>query len=105
LAVRGNTSNSSDSIQKILVIEDEVFIRENLLELLEIEGFDAKGAENVIVGVRLDKEYQPDFILCNVIHPEIDGYVDLKALREDSATAEIPFRVLAVGKTLLVRVP
>ena len=101
----GNTSNSSDSIQKILVLEDEVFIRESLLELLEIEGFDAMGAENEIVGVRLAKEYQPDLILCDVSNPEIDSYVDLKALREDCATAEIPFRVLPVGKTLLVRFP
>jgi CheY-like chemotaxis protein len=91
--------------KKILVIEDEVFIRENLLELIELEGFDAIGAENRILAVQLAKEYQPDFILCDVIMPEIDGYVDLKTLREDSATAKIPFWVLAVGKTLLVRFP
>ena len=100
-----NTSNSSDSIQKILVIEDEVFIRESLLELLEIEGFDAMGAENKIVGVRLAKEYQPDLIICDLINSQIDGYVDLKALPKDSTTAKIPFQVLAVGKTLLVRFP
>lgn len=102
-----NTSDRSGSIKKILVIEDEVFIRENLLELIdeEIEGFDAVGAENRIEGVRLVKDYQPDFIFCDVMMPEIDGYVDLKALREDSALAKIPFRFVAVGKTLLVRFP
>jgi CheY-like chemotaxis protein len=33
-------------MRKILVIEDEKFIRDNLLELLEIENFEAVGAEN-----------------------------------------------------------
>lgn len=88
---------TSGSITKILVIEDEFFIRENLLELLEIEGFDAVGAENGLVGVRLAKEYQPDLILCDVMMPELDGFGVLKALREDSATATIPFLFLSAS--------
>jgi CheY-like chemotaxis protein len=83
--------------KKILVIEDEVFIRENLIELLEIEGFEAVGAENGFVGVRLAKDYQPDLILCDVMMPELDGYGVLEALRKDSATAMIPFMFLTAS--------
>jgi CheY-like chemotaxis protein len=84
-------------MKKILVIEDEVFIRENLIELLEIEGFEAVGAENGFAGVRLAKEYQPDLILCDVMMPELDGYGVLNALREDASTATIPFLFLTAS--------
>jgi len=84
-------------MKKILVIEDEVFIRENLIELLEIEGFEAVGAENGYVGVHLAKEYQPDLILCDVMMPELDGYGVLNALREESVTAQIPFMFLTAS--------
>ncbi len=84
-------------MNKILVIEDEEFIRDNLIELLEIEGFQAIGAENGFVGVQLAKESQPDLILCDVMMPELDGYGVLSALREDSATAGIPFMFLTAS--------
>jgi CheY-like chemotaxis protein len=84
-------------MKKILVIEDEVFIRENLIELLEIEGFEAIGAENGCVGVQLAKELQPDLILCDVMMPELDGYGVLNALRTDFATARIPFVFLTAS--------
>ena len=84
-------------MNKILVIEDEEFIRDNLIELLEIEGFEAIGAENGFVGVQLAKESQPDLILCDVMMPELDGYGVLSALRRDSATAAIPFMFLTAS--------
>lgn len=84
-------------MKKILVIEDEIFIRENLIELLEIEGFEAVGAENGCVGVHLAKEYQPDLILCDVMMPELDGYGVLNALRKESVTATIPFMFLTAS--------
>ena len=84
-------------MKKILVVEDEIFIRENLIELLEIEGFQAIGAENGCVGVQLAQEHQPDLILCDVMMPELDGYGVLAALRQDSATAKIPFMFLTAS--------
>jgi CheY-like chemotaxis protein len=84
-------------MKKILVIEDEIFIRENLLELLEIEGFQAVGAENGNVGVQLAREQRPNLILCDVMMPGLDGYGVLDALREDPATATIPFLFLTAS--------
>lgn len=84
-------------MKKILVIEDEVFIRDNLIELLEIEGFEALGAENGSVGLQLAKEYQPDLILCDVQMPELDGYGVLNGLRQDPTTATIPFLFLTAS--------
>ncbi|HBB32565.1 MAG TPA: response regulator [Cyanobacteria bacterium UBA8803] len=84
-------------MKKILIIEDEAFIRDNLIELLEIEGFEAVGAENGHLGVELAKDYQPDLILCDVMMPELDGYGVLEALRQDSITATIPFMFLTAS--------
>ena len=76
---------------KILVIEDEAGIRNNLLELLEENGFDVLEAEDGLVGIKLATEQRPDLILCDVMMPEVDGYEVLTALRSNPATQTIPF--------------
>ncbi len=76
---------------KILVIEDEQLVRENILDLLEAEGFDGVGAENGHVGVTWAWDCKPDLIICDVMMPELDGYDVLKLLRKEPATATIPF--------------
>ena len=76
---------------KILVIEDEEFVRENLLELLDAEDFDVIDAENGQIGIELAKGMIPDLILCDVTMPGLDGYGVLTALRQDALTASIPF--------------
>lgn len=75
---------------KILIIEDEESIRENLLELLEAEEYEATGAENGLVGVQMAKSILPDLVICDLMMPEMDGYSVLKELRQDSVTAAIP---------------
>lgn len=76
---------------KILVIEDETLVRENLLDLLEAEDFQAIGAANGRLGVKLAQEMLPDLIICDVMMPELDGYGVLKTLQQNVATATIPF--------------
>jgi diguanylate cyclase (GGDEF)-like protein len=76
---------------KILVIEDDQPVRENILELLEVEEFDVIGAENGLLGVQLAQKHLPDLVLCDVMMPELDGYGVLTALRADPLTAAIPF--------------
>jgi CheY-like chemotaxis protein len=78
-------------MQKILVIEDEESIRTNILELLEAEGFSGISAENGSIGLQLAQEQRPDLIICDVMMPELDGYTVLAILRQDPATAMIPF--------------
>jgi len=75
----------------ILVIEDQESIRENILELLSAENFDAIAVENGRQGIKMAKEKMPDLIICDVMMPEIDGYGVLKELRSEPATAIIPF--------------
>jgi diguanylate cyclase (GGDEF)-like protein len=76
---------------KILVIEDEEFVRENITDLLDAEGFDVISAENGQIGIDLARKLLPDLILCDVMMPGLDGYGVLTSLRQDSQMASIPF--------------
>ncbi|MEL6555288.1 MAG: response regulator [Cyanobacteria bacterium J06621_11] len=76
---------------KILVIEDEMEIRANLLELLALEGYDIMGADNGVTGLIGALEFEPDLILCDVMMPELDGYDVLNALRQEPRTMLVPF--------------
>jgi diguanylate cyclase len=79
----------------ILVIEDEEIILDNLLEILELEGFSTIGAEHGAIGLQKAKSYLPDLILCDICMPELDGYGVLEALRRDPETATIPLIFLS----------
>jgi EAL domain-containing protein (putative c-di-GMP-specific phosphodiesterase class I)/CheY-like chemotaxis protein len=76
---------------KILIIEDEEAVRENILDLLEAENFEPIAAANGRIGIHLAISEVPDLILCDMMMPEIDGYGVLTALRQDPSTATIPF--------------
>ncbi len=78
-------------MEKILVIEDEAFVRENIVELLDAEGFEVISAENGHDGINLAQAMVPDLILCDVMMPRMDGYGVLMALRHQSVTAAVPF--------------
>jgi two-component system, sensor histidine kinase and response regulator len=78
-------------MSKILVIEDEDYVRNNVLELLEAEHFEVIGAENGSIGVGAAKEQFPDLIICDVMMPQMNGHEVLETLRKDPKTELIPF--------------
>ncbi len=78
-------------MKKILVIEDEKFVRENVIELLKAEGFQPIEALNGLIGLEMARQSRPDLIICDIIMPELDGYGVLTALRADPCTRTIPF--------------
>ncbi|MEH2389477.1 MAG: EAL domain-containing response regulator [Nostoc sp.] len=76
---------------KILIIEDEEAVRENLLDMLEAEDFETLAAADGRIGLHLAISEVPDLILCDLMMPEIDGHGVLRALRQEPSTATIPF--------------
>lgn len=78
-------------MKKILVIEDEAETLENLVLMLEMEGFKPFSAPNGRIGVEVARRELPDVILCDVSMPEMDGYGVLESLRASGATVSIPF--------------
>jgi DNA-binding response OmpR family regulator len=83
---------------KILLIEDEDFIRENTAEMLELANYKVVTAENGKVGVKKAKANKPDLIICDIMMPELDGYGVLYFLGKDPETSTIPF-IFLTAKT------
>ncbi|HEY2341835.1 MAG TPA: response regulator transcription factor [Chthoniobacteraceae bacterium] len=79
---------------KILLIEDEPQMRENLETILELEGFAVVSAADGNRGLQLARSETPHVILCDITMPGLDGYEVLAALRADPDTATIPFLFL-----------
>lgn len=77
-------------MQKILVIEDEDVLRANILELLEVEGYQVWGGRDGEEGLQLAWQILPDLIVCDILMPRLDGYGVLQRLRQDPTTANIP---------------
>ena len=86
-------------MSKILVIEDEQYIRENISEMLEAENFTVIEAENGKQGVDLARKNIPDLVLCDVMMPELDGYYVLSELRSAASTQTVPFIFLTAKTT------
>jgi two-component system response regulator AtoC len=78
-------------MQRILFIEDDDDIRENVIELLEAEGMEAISASTGEDGLRLALESPPDLILCDITLPGMDGYAVIRAVSEYPQTEGVPF--------------
>lgn len=76
---------------QILVIEDDMQIRENLTELLSLHGFAVKSAANGREGISQAFLQPPDLILCDIMMPEVDGYQVLNVMRNNRLIANVPF--------------
>lgn len=77
--------------QKILVIEDNIDIRENIVELLSLSGFDTIEAVDGREGAKFALQELPDLILCDIMMPGLDGYGVLHILSKHRETHNIPF--------------
>ncbi|HEX2912496.1 MAG TPA: response regulator [Chloroflexia bacterium] len=87
-------------MKTILVIDDDRLVRETTLDLLEVEGFQALGAEDGRKGIELAFEKLPDLIVCDIMMPDIDGYQVLARLQESDRTSAIPFIFLTAKADL-----
>ncbi len=85
-------------MKKILLIEDNLEVRENTSEILTLAGYDVVAAENGKLGVEAAQKHTPDLIICDIMMPELDGYGVLHILNKRPETANIPF-IFLTAKT------
>lgn len=78
-------------MKKILIIEDNDDIRENISEILELADYETLEASNGKTGVETATNELPDLIICDIMMPELDGYGVLHILSKKENTATIPF--------------
>lgn len=78
-------------MKKILLIEDNKAVRENITEILELDNYTVLAAPNGKVGVDVATKELPDLIICDIMMPELDGYGVLHMLSKNAKTSAIPF--------------
>src|SRR5882724_3751557 len=83
-------------MKKILVIDDEEWLREMMQLALRQKGFEVIEAANGTEGIEKAKKDLPDLILCDINMGKVDGYLTLAELRKNASTAAIPF-ILMTG--------
>lgn len=70
----------------ILIIEDDLSIRDNVAQLLQFEGYNTLEAVDGVQGVELAIQALPDLIICNVIMPRKNGFDVASDIRAAQST-------------------
>ena len=82
-------------MKKVLLIEDDIVLRENTAELLELSDYKVLAASNGQIGLEMATEHKPDIIICDIMMPILDGYGVLEGLSKQDETKFIPFIFLS----------
>ena len=81
---------------KILIADDSEMIRDRIIQVLELEGFDTFEAENGKDVLELATLVKPDLILLDVVMPDINGVEICNRLRHMENLSRIPIVMLTV---------
>ena len=81
--------------KKILIIEDDKFLRELITQKLLKEGFEVLEAVDGEEGIKEIKEGKPNLVLLDLILPGIDGFEVLSRAKKDPSLASIPVIILS----------
>lgn len=82
-------------LKKILLIEDDKFLRELMNKKLVTMGYDVVAAADGESGLAMIKETKPDVVLLDLILPGINGFEVLEKAKSDPDTANVPVIILS----------
>ena len=80
---------------KILLVEDDRFLRELMSQKIVKMGEDLVVAVDGEEGVKKTKEEKPEIVLLDLMLPGIDGFGVLSQIKADPETADIPVIILS----------
>jgi len=83
---------------KILLVEDNIEIRENTGEILELANYKVTTAANGKEGYELALQETPDLIICDIMMPVLDGYGLLHLINKNEHLKSVPF-IFITAKT------
>ncbi len=81
--------------KKILLVEDDKFLRELIAKKLRSEDYEVIEALDGEDGIAKAKELKPDLVLLDLVLPGIDGFGVLAKIKEDPATNQAPVIILS----------
>jgi CheY-like chemotaxis protein len=73
---------------RIIIVEDNRPAADSMRQLLDLFGYDVRVAYTGPDGVQAAEEWTPDFVLCDIGLPGLDGYGVAAALRQHPSTAK-----------------
>lgn len=79
----------------ILIVEDDKFLRELIVQKLVKEGYDIVEAVDGEEGIKKIKAGNPDLVLLDLILPGVDGFEVLSRMKADENLAKIPVIILS----------
>lgn len=77
----GAAARPAEGHPRVLVVEDEEGLKENLAELLQLEGFHVATAANGLMGMRVHLSFRPELVITDVVMPIMDGVEMVRQLR------------------------
>jgi two-component system alkaline phosphatase synthesis response regulator PhoP len=80
---------------KILIVEDEFFLRNILEKKLQAEGFDVILASDGVEAVEKTVKEVPDLILLDLILPKKNGFEVLEEIKKDPYLKDIPVIIIS----------
>ncbi|MDO9399130.1 MAG: response regulator [bacterium] len=83
VAVDENKEKSLSSNIKVLLVEDDSFLREICYKKLKKEGFDVFSAVDGEEALKMVIKVEPNIVLLDIILPSIDGFEVLKQIRSN----------------------
>jgi DNA-binding response OmpR family regulator len=81
-------------MEKILIVEDELILADNLASKLRAEGYDVNTSPNGEDGLEKVRSILPDLVVLDIMLPGLDGLSLCRMLQHDPATAHIPIIML-----------
>jgi DNA-binding response OmpR family regulator len=81
-------------LKNILCVEDEPEMIDLMRLILGRRGFEVRGANGGVEGLRMIRESKPDLILLDLMMPDMDGWEVYQQLKADESTRDIPVVVV-----------
>jgi CheY-like chemotaxis protein len=76
-------------MKKILVIDDNMVVRNTIVQILESEGYDVISAEDGRRGLFVFRSEHPDLVVTDIIMPEKEGIETIRDIRGEMPNAKI----------------
>ncbi len=90
-AALGLTTNPVPGHPRVLVVEDEEGLRENLAELLMLEGYHVASAANGVGGLKLFSSFRPELVITDVVMPLMSGVEMVRHMRRRDPSVRVIF--------------
>ncbi len=94
---KGTMDSTSETKKKIIIVEDDVAMREIVAHKLSTSGYDVKEAEDGQQGIDMILAEKPHLVLLDLMLPEVDGFKVLEMVRKntDAQIAKTPVIILS----------